>query len=116
MLSAIPSKTHMALVQLERYGLLKYLISQNVDGLHRRSGFDPLKLAELHGNTNLDICEKCGKKYLRDFRVRTAKSVHDHKTGRICENPKCKGSLNDSIINFGENLPEKDLDDGFVHA
>lgn len=48
-LCAIPSSTHMSFVALEKKGILKYVISQNVDGLHRRSGLDPDKIAELHG-------------------------------------------------------------------
>ena len=41
MAKAIPSFTHMTLVALEEAGYLKYLVSQNTDGLHIRSGFNP---------------------------------------------------------------------------
>lgn len=116
MAKAIPTPTHMSLVKLMEVDRLKYLISQNVDGLHRRSGIPPEKLAEVHGNTNLEICIKCKKEYMRDFRVRNAQKTHDHETGRICEDLGCKGKLIDSIINFGENLVEKILDSGFEHS
>lgn len=116
MIKAIPTPTHMALVKLMQEGYLKYLISQNVDGLHRRSGIDPSKLAEVHGNTNLEKCLKCKKEYMRDFRVRTAQKVHDHETGRLCEDSSCKGKLIDSIINFGENLDDTILENGFTNS
>ena len=70
-------------------------------------------MAEVHGNSNLEICraKSCGRQYMRDFRCRNSTKVHDHKTGRKCES--CGGMLYDTIINFGENLPKKALEDGF---
>lgn len=62
----------MALVELQNRGILKGVVSQNIDGLHRKSGMDPDKLADLHGNTNLEICLKCEREHMRDYRVRTA--------------------------------------------
>jgi len=114
--SAIPTPTHMALIKLQEAGYLKFLISQNTDGLHRRSGFPIKNLAELHGNSNLEICRNpsCGKQFLRDYRVRTNRNVHGHETERKCEN--CGGTLYDTIINFGESLPEKELKAGWENA
>ena len=64
--------------------------------------FCPSALFELHGNSNVEKCRKCGKEYLRDFTVVGT----FHSTGRICDNPSCGGPLMDTIINFGENLPQ----------
>lgn len=116
MSSAYPSSTHMAFVKMIKTGLMKFLISQNTDGLHRKSGVPAEKMAELHGNTNREKCRDCDKEYLRDFRVRNAQRVKDHKTGRACDDPDCGGILEDTIINFGEGLPEEDLNNGFNHA
>ena len=109
---AYPSKTHMALVELTEKDHLKFVVSQNVDGLHRKSGIPPQNLAELHGNTNLEVCTQCGREHMRDNRVRTAQHVKEHKTGRICDTLGCGGALIDSIINFGENLNENILELG----
>jgi mono-ADP-ribosyltransferase sirtuin 6 len=48
---ARPTIAHQALVTLLRSGKLKHIISQNVDGLHLRSGIPEENLSELHGNT-----------------------------------------------------------------
>ena len=90
-----PTYTHEALQKLVSAGLLKHVISQNTDGLHRLSGIPRDRLSELHGNSFYERCEKCGTKYERSFVARTSGSavpavtcVHcncSHRTGRICE-------------------------------
>jgi len=47
-LTAVPTPSHMALVELQSRGILKYLVSQNCDGLHRRSGILPVSLLHFH--------------------------------------------------------------------
>ena len=51
---------------------------------------------------------------MRDFRTRTANEVFKHNTGRKCEG--CGEELFDTIVNFGENLPERDIDLGFEYS
>ena len=69
---ALPTPGHMAIAELCRRDVCKYVISQNIDGLHLKSGVPESKMSELHGNTNLEICDSCGSRQLRDYRVRTA--------------------------------------------
>ena len=116
-----PNKAHMAILELQKIGKLGFLISQNVDNLHLKSGILLEKIAELHGNTTLMVCLNCNKKMTHeeagwDKRIfgpgyRTS-SVHPHQPN--C--PNCGGRLISSIVNFGDPLPQKDLEDSFYHS
>ncbi|KAK6947082.1 Sirtuin family [Dillenia turbinata] len=101
---AMPGITHMALVELEKAGILKFVISQNVDGLHLRSGIPREKLAELHGNSFMEICRSCGVEYLRDFEVET---IGLKETSRRC--PVCGTKLRDTVLDWEDALPPKEM-------
>ncbi|XP_021287890.1 NAD-dependent protein deacetylase SRT1 isoform X2 [Herrania umbratica] len=102
----MPSMTHMALVELEKAGILKFVISQNVDGLHLRSGIPREKLAELHGNSFMETCPSCSAEYLRDFEVET---IGLKETSRRCSDEKCGAKLRDTVLDWEDALPPKEM-------
>ena len=97
---------------MTKRGFIKYVVSTNVDGLHMRSGLKRNEeLAELHGNSYLECCNKCGKEYLRgkdilQNQTTDHRAVNRHWCGAVCEEENCDGLLLDTIVAFGENLPE----------
>ena len=90
-----PTYTHEAIVKLLEKGHIKHLISQNTDGLHRLSGVAEGQISELHGNTFVEKCEKCNKRYVRNFRcggkatnvpvIKCQRCRLNHRTGRLCD-------------------------------
>lgn len=74
----VPSKTHMALVELYQAGLLQYVITQNIDNLHLKSGLPESILTEVHGNATRAICDTCETVYTSRF-----------PWNGLCDNPKC---------------------------
>lgn len=96
-----PNAGHLAIVDLQRLGKLKFLISQNVDNLHLKSGIHPENLAELHGNMSKLRCINCGNLVSRSEAFNSC---------------RCGGELVKSVVDFGEPLPEKDLRLSYEHS
>ncbi|WAR00942.1 SIR6-like protein [Mya arenaria] len=107
--SAVPTFTHRALVAMEILGisiqtsLAKYVISQNVDGLHVRSGLPRNRMSELHGNMFVEECNKCAMQYINREVVRT---MGVKLTGNICIQKKSRGTCRaaDLSICLGTSL------------
>lgn len=58
---ARPNRAHLALAELEKRGLLKAVVTQNIDGLHQMAGSQ--EVLELHGSVYRNYCMKCGETY-----------------------------------------------------
>jgi NAD-dependent deacetylase len=96
-LEAEPNPAHYALVELERRGKLKAVITQNIDNLHYRAGSQTVY--ELHGHLRETICIRCYS--VRDAARAFEKFVKDGEIPR-CD---CGGILKPNAILFGEQLP-----------
>ncbi|MFO8010284.1 MAG: NAD-dependent deacylase [Dehalococcoidia bacterium] len=97
---AVPNPGHQALAELERMGILKYILTQNVDGLHTRAGNK--NVAEYHGSINKFRCIRCGKRLAQD-ELDLEKLGAEGPLPPRCE---CGGIIKDDGVFFGEPIPE----------
>jgi NAD-dependent deacetylase len=96
MSGASPNIGHEILAKLESLGLIRCVITQNIDGLHAVAGSKAVH--ELHGSVGSVRCMECKKPSTKaDFITRKPCGV-------------CGGKLRPGVVLFGENLPEKVLD------
>ncbi len=101
---AKPNRAHYALAELESLGLLKCVITQNVDGLHWRAG--SRCVVELHGSLYRVRCIGCSyKSELRE----PPKAIPPK-----C--PVCGNLLRPSVVWFGEPLPSSEWTRALNHA
>jgi len=96
-----PNPGHYALVKMENFLQKLWIITQNVDGLHRKAG--STNVLELHGNIMMSRCIECGQK-------------DDHiemKSEYELPHCECGGLMRPDVVWFGEMLPEDILDSAF---
>lgn len=91
--NAKANKAHLALAKLEEFGILKCVITQNIDNLHQQAGSETV--FEFHGNSLKLICTKCSKYYTPD-------DINFERLPPYCE---CTGLLKPDFIFFGEGIP-----------
>jgi NAD-dependent deacetylase len=97
-----PKSGHLAILDLQKLGKLWFLISQNIDNLHLKSGIKPELLAELHGNLTKVRCRNC------EF-------VMDNFDDQM-KCPQCGGQMKSSVVDFGDSLPVNDLNSASQHS
>jgi len=91
-----PNPAHETLAKWENAGLLKTVITQNIDDLHQQAGCT--NVIEFHGNANRLICLRCDQIFDANSWVFDAMAPY-------C--PECQGKLKPDFIFFGERIPEE---------
>jgi len=101
---AQPNAVHHAIAALERAGKIVAVLTQNVDGLHRRAGTTPERLVELHGTDLIVECQRC--------HATSDPAPHFEKFRATRRPPMCAcgGILKAATISFGQSLRPADLD------
>jgi NAD-dependent deacetylase len=97
---ALPNTGHRALADLEKSGLLKCVITQNIDALHEKAG--SLRVLEYHGSFMKLRCVSCGARYWRE-EFDLEKLQQEDKLPPRCI--RCKGILKSDTVSFGEPIP-----------
>lgn len=87
-----PNITHIKLAKLENKGILKGIITQNIDGLHQKAGSK--NVLELHGSVYRNYCMRCNKFYDANY-------VFDSKNIPYCE---CGGIIKPDVVLYEESL------------
>ena len=91
---AKPNPAHCALAELEELRILRYLITQNVDNLHRAAGSK--NIAEIHGNFLKLRCIQCNARY-------ETEEISLETLPPRC--PRCGGIIKGDTVMFGEPIP-----------
>jgi NAD-dependent deacetylase len=101
MRTAEPNRGHRAVAELVRRGVCDCVITQNIDGLHQRSGIPEEKVVELHGNGTYAACLDCGERYGLEPIVT---AFERDESLPFCA--ACGGIVKSATISFGQPMPQ----------
>lgn len=96
---AEPNRGHRAIAHLVAQGKVSSVITQNIDGLHQRSGIADERVIELHGNGTYAACLECAGRYELTEVFATFKLKEEPP---VCE---CGGFIKSATISFGQPMP-----------
>mmetsp|Transcript_2646 Transcript_2646/g.5066 ORF Transcript_2646/g.5066 Transcript_2646/m.5066 type:complete len:329 (+) Transcript_2646:57-1043(+) len=102
---APPTLTHRAITKLATSGKLQYCVTQNVDGLHRRSGLSRDFHSPVHGCVFTEKCGSCGCEVFRDSEV---EGLSFQPTGKTCPHC-CTGRLHDILLDWEDMVLDLEL-------
>jgi NAD-dependent deacetylase len=104
-----PNDAHFAIAELERRGLVRGVVTQNVDRLHKRAGSQ--NVIEVHGSIEWSVCPECGGRVSLE---RVLETMAAHPGAPECT--ACIAPLKPDVVLFGEMLPEVALSDAYALA
>ncbi|XP_060844281.1 NAD-dependent protein deacetylase Sirt6 [Rhopalosiphum padi] len=115
---AKPTVTHMAIKSLVKKGYAKYVVSQNIDGLHLKSGLLREYVSEVHGNMFTMKCNKCKRSYVSKTAVKTVgqRCLNIRCLGKNKNGHQCRGILYDTILDWEHQLPIEELELSELHS
>jgi NAD-dependent deacetylase len=101
---AKPNPGHYALAELEALGILKCVITQNIDGLHKKAGTK--RVLEYHGSVNMVRCVSCGCRF----------AWEEVSLDELPPRCKCGAVLKDDVVHFKEPIPSDVMEESEKEA
>jgi NAD-dependent deacetylase len=95
-----PNPGHSALAELEKMGILKCVVTQNIDNLHQKAGSQ--RVLDYHGNISLLRCFSCDTRYDR-AEYDLDRLYKEDRLPPLCR--KCNGVLKSDVVYFQEAIP-----------
>lgn len=107
--ASLPNIAHFCLAALEREGILKAIITQNIDDLHQKAGSK--NIFELHGNARTATCPHCHTKHQKDEYLDILLN-----SDQLPQCKSCAEIIKPDVVLFGEALPQNIWNCAYEHC